>query len=72
MRQPSGGSCTSKTRLLSTHCLKNTTVLSKEQQLVWGHQRTQARKFYVLDHTIHPAYMNLAVMDICECFLSDL
>lgn len=52
MSQPSGGSCTSYTRLLSTHCLKNSTVLSKEQQLVWGHQRTQTRKFYLLDHII--------------------
>lgn len=55
MSQPSGGSCTSYTCVLSTHCLKNSTGLSKEQQLVWGYQRTQTRKFYLLDHIIYQA-----------------
>lgn len=55
MSQPSGGSCTSYTRLLSTHSLKNSTGLSKEQQLVWGYQRAQTKKFYFLDHIIYQA-----------------
>lgn len=43
------------TRLLSTHCLKNSTLLSKKQQLLWGYQRTQTRKFYLLDHLTYQA-----------------
>lgn len=36
-----------------------------------GLSKNSKQKILPSGHIIYPAYMNLAVMDICECFLSD-